>query len=314
MAIFSIALLMGCAATGAVSVGRNPLAGRPLYVEPGGAVANAIAAQPEDAEDLAAIAGTAQAHWFSGGDHTQVDVDRYVSAAAKVAATPTLVLYAIPHRDCEGGHSAGGVADAADYRAFVTAVRAGIDGRHAVVIIEPDSLVTADCLDPTQRTERITLLRETVAAFAADRETITYLDAGHSRWLSAPALAELLRAVGVSRIRGVSLNVSNFFTTLEERSYGEQLAAATGVHFVIDTSRNGAGPAPDSPDNWCNPPGRALGQRPEVLTSPTRGHLDALLWIKRPGESDGTCHPGDPGSGLWFNSYALDLIANARTS
>lgn len=175
MAIFSIALLMGCAAAGAVSVGRNPLAGRPLDVESGGAVANAMSEHPEDADDLAAIAGTAQAHWFSGGNQTQAEVDRYVSAATEATATPVLVRRR--------------VADATDYRAFVAAVQAGTGGRHAVVIIEPDSLVTADCLDQRQRTERIALLRETVTAFAVDRATIAYLDAGHPRWLSVPALA-----------------------------------------------------------------------------------------------------------------------------
>lgn len=53
------------------------------------------------------------------------------------------------------------------------------------------------------------------------------------------------------------------------------------------------------------------GPPPEVLTTPTRGHLDALLWSKRPGESDAR-HPGDPTSGLWFNAYARHLIANAH--
>jgi hypothetical protein len=31
--------------------------------------------------------------------------------------------------------------------------------------------------------------------------------------------------------------------------------------------------------------------------------------IKRPGESDGSCHTGDPAAGQWFNSYALRLVA-----
>lgn len=238
-----------------LAVGHNPLAGRPLYVEPGGAVADAISTYPEDADDLAVIGGTAQAHWFAGGNHTQAEVDRYVCAATAAAATPTLVLYAIPYRDGEGGHSAGGVADAADYGAFVAAVRTGIGGRHAVVIIEPDALVGVDGLDQSQRTERIALLGATVAAFAADRATIAYLDAGHSRWLSVPALAELLRAVGADRIRGVSLNVSNFGTTAEESSYGEQL---------VQPARSRAGPSPRGAHHLDPRPSRcpALDQAP----------------------------------------------------
>lgn len=61
--------------------------------------------------------------------------------------------------------------------------------------------------------------------------------------------------------RWFSLNVSNFYTTDEEIGYGEAISGLTnGSHYVIDTSRNGAGPAPDAPLNWCNPqrprPGR----------------------------------------------------------
>ena len=79
-----------------------------------------------------------------------------------------------------------------------------------------------------------------------------------------------------------------------------------GVHYIIDTSRNGLGPAPDGALNWCNPPGRALGARPTAVTA--GAHSDAYLWIKRPGESDGACHPGEPTSGLWFGSYAVGLV------
>jgi endoglucanase len=100
------------------------------------------------------------------------------------------------------------------------------------------------------------------------------------------------------------------------------------TRFVIDTSRNGRGPwnpatsgysFPD-PQDWCNPPGRGLGARPTLST----GHdlIDAYLWIKVPGESDGQCSRGlgsgdnvtdpiwgqvDPDAGLWFPEQALEL-------
>jgi len=37
--------------------------------------------------------------------------------------------------------------------------------------------------------------------------------------------------------------------------------------------------------------------------------LDALLWVKAPGESDGSCN-GDPAAGQWFQSYAETLVSN----
>ncbi|MGW1076116.1 glycoside hydrolase family 6 protein [Streptomyces sp. NPDC002537] len=55
---------------------------------------------------------------------------------------------------------------------------------------------------------------------------------------------------------------------------------------------------------WCNPPGRALGTPPTTATgSPL---IDAFLWIKRPGESDGACR-GAPPAGHWWADYALRL-------
>jgi endoglucanase len=102
-------------------------------------------------------------------------------------------------------------------------------------------------------------------------------------------------------------------------------------HFVIDTSRNGVGPWQATPEqlalgdvqDWCNPPDRGLGQRPTLNTG--NPLLDGRLWIKIPGESDGSCNRWeplgspdpvrgmvDPAAGLWFPEMALELTANAQ--
>lgn len=100
------------------------------------------------------------------------------------------------------------------------------------------------------------------------------------------------------------------------------------AHFVMDTSRNGQGPwTPPSgkysdPEVWCNPPGRGLGDRPTTNTG--YDLLDAKLWIKIPGESDGRCYRGtdgptdpergiiNPPAGAWFKEQAAELIALAN--
>jgi hypothetical protein len=72
--------------------------------------------------------------------------------------------------------------------------------------------------------------------------------------------------------------------TEDEIGYGEAISGLTnGSHYMIDASRYGAGPAPDSDVDWCNPSGRALGTPPTAATA--GAHADAYLWIKRPGES-----------------------------
>jgi len=105
-------------------------------------------------------------------------------------------------------------------------------------------------------------------------------------------------------------------------------ADAVLTHFVIDSSRNGQGPwTPPAgkytgdPQTWCNPPGRGLGTRPTAATGVAL--LDAYLWVKVPGESDGSCTRGtagptdpeygivDPAAGGWWPEQALTLVRNA---
>jgi cellulose 1,4-beta-cellobiosidase len=95
---------------------------------------------------------------------------------------------------------------------------------------------------------------------------------------------------------------------------------ASNIGMLIDTSRNGWGGAnrPAGPStaadlntridasridrrihkgNWCNPSGAGLGERPRA--APATG-IDAYVWIKPPGESDGssTAIPNDEGKGF----------------
>ena len=130
------------------------------------------------------------------------------------------------------------------------------------------------------------------------------------------------------------------------------------THFVIDTSRNGQGPLDASVyaaapynqpasaisglngGNWCNPYGAGLGLRPTANTGVAL--LDAYLWVKLPGESDGSCDIAggarawdfgaydiwpstidenhfdplwgmvDPAAGAWFPEQALQLAQKAN--
>ena len=137
-------------------------------------------------------------------------------------------------------------------------------------------------------------------------------------------------------------------------------SAVAATHFVIDTSRNGDGPnsmqqyanapynqpasviATLAGGNWCNPPDSGLGLKPTASTGVPL--LDAYLWVKTPGQSDGQCdaaggvrawdytaytQPGwpataagqalfdplwgidDPAAGAWFPQEALQLAQDA---
>ena len=171
-----------------------------------------------------------------------------------------LVAYNVPKRDC-GQHSSGGAASAAAYRDWIDRIAAGIGAAPAVVVLEPDALAGHGLPVADHRRERIQLLKEAVDRLSALPATSLYIDAGNPGWVPAARMARRLRAVGVGRARGFAVNVSAFETTERARAYGRAISRRTGrAHFVIDTSRNGAGPV--APGDWCNPSGRALGACP----------------------------------------------------
>jgi len=169
-------------------------------------------------------------------------------------------------------------------------------------------------------------------------------------------------------------NADDYSTwALTDAWYAQNLSAppTNPPHFVIDTSRNGQTHATnattdptyptESPGrmtlyaqapfnqaagtiatlaggDWCNPPGSGVGARPTARTGNTL--VDAFLWVKTVGESDGPCastggarawdfsvysKPGwpttaaeqavfdplwglnDPAAGTWFPEQALQL-------
>ncbi len=102
------------------------------------------------------------------------------------------------------------------------------------------------------------------------------------------------------------------------------------AHFVIDTGRNGNGPLKTAPyavapynqsasvisglqsGNWCNAFGAGAGLRPTANTG--QALLDAYLWVKTPGESDGSCDIAG-GARAWdFAAYnPWNLAADAQS-
>ena len=303
-----LAVALGCAADASAS--RDPFAGATFYVDPDSNASEQAdewrATRPADAAAMDRIAAQPHAEWFGDwirriGPAVNARVSRIVSAGD----LPVLVAYNIPHRDC-GGYSAGGARSARAYREWIHGFARGLGNRRAAVVLEPDALAGIDCLTRRQERRRLAMLEDAVRTLGRAGASV-YIDAGHSNWKAPGAMAVRLRKAGVRHARGFALNVSNFRFTETELRYGRRIGAALGgKHFVIDTSRNGLGPAPGA--EWCNPPGRALGA---AATAATGDRLaDAYFSIKPPGESDGSCR-GAPAAGEWFPEYALGLAQRA---
>ncbi len=300
--------------------GENPFAGAKWYVSE---YSNAVthmkmaerAGNAQDAALLRKIADYGGADWV--GDWTAYVGDwvrRQTTAITNAGALPLYVAYNLPNRDC-GQYSAGGAETGEAYKAWITDFARGINDRKAVVILEPDGLgLLEGCLSPEDQAARLELYQFAVETFNTLPHTYVYIDAGHSAWMPADVAAERLERAGVDKAQGFALNTSNYRATDELVAYGKEVSALVGgKHFVIDTSRNGNGPPtvddPKSEQSWCNPPGRALGSPPTTATAAPI--VDAYLWLKKPGESDGECN-GGPKAGEWWQEQALELARNAK--
>ncbi|MDI9891808.1 glycoside hydrolase family 6 protein [Rhodococcus sp. IEGM 1404] len=317
--VLVVALLIGIAVVGSLvtnlfqTLSARPPAVDTRIVTPDESKAAKAAAQEQsgspEADAAAWLAAQPTTYWLTPEIDPVDEVwDRIAHLAAEARdqdATVSIAVYGLPDRDC-GNHSAGGL-DPDAYREWTArigdALRNASDVRK-IVVLEPDSIALAPSCGSLE--DRAGYLRTAVDNIRGV-DTWIYLDGGHSAWHPATEMADLLRSTGLmGDVRGVALNVSNYQDTADEFAYAHQLSELLGgTHAIIDTSRNGAGPAGAE---WCNPAGRLVGAASGAYGD---GVVDTTLWIKPPGESDGECN-GGPVAGKWWPDAAVELTRESR--
>ena len=280
--------------------------------------------------------------------------------------TATIVVYNLPDRDCAASASNGelsGPNGLKEYYSYIDEVAGVLNAYKSILIaavIEPDSLPNVVTNQGQRRCSSEVLANyETGVAYAIEKlqaQNISlYLDMAHGGWLGwsgnrsgvAQVVARVLQRVGGSeKIRGFATNVANYSVlqfdynrpspwydqsnpARDELTYVQLLSqdlAAAGVssrHFIIDTSRNGAQNSRQSWGSWCNIANAAIGKFPQAEP---QSEIDAFVWIKPPGDSDGTsdssakrydymCSSSDsltpaPEAGAWFPDALLRLVRN----
>ncbi|NYD84777.1 glycoside hydrolase family 6 protein [Cellulomonas oligotrophica] len=167
--------------------------------------------------------------------------------------------------------------------------------------------------------------RSTRLGFASIDGFVT--NTANSTPLAEPFLTDPNQQVGGAPVRSSSFYEWNSdFGELAWTAHLHRLAVAEGfpasTGMLIDTSRNGwGGPARPTAAStstnlntfvnesridrrvhrgaWCNPLGAGIGELPRATPAgaPADAHLDAYVWIKPPGESDGASKeiPNDQG-------------------
>ncbi|KAF3936891.1 Exoglucanase-6A [Dactylella cylindrospora] len=229
------------------------------------------------------------------------------------------------------------------------------------IVLEPDSLPNIVTNLGVEKCQIAAPLYKQGIAYAIsqlqDKNFNLYIDIGHSNWLgwtgnlepTADLLAEVRQLAGqrTRRFRGYATNTSNYNaynSTIPDPIYGPgpdnaqwnewrfvtaltPFLEARGLphKFIVDQGRSGQQNIRLQGGHWCNIDDAGFGTRPTIKTNDC--NVDALVWIKPGGESDGTsdssaarfdenCVSPDafipsPEAGEWNNDYVEMLIKNA---
>jgi hypothetical protein len=208
----------------------------------------------------------------------------------------TIVVYGIPKKDCNAGYSTGGsVSNTADYKAFLSDLTTAVGDRKVLYVVEPDAVgllaeeggcgATAGYLDN---------LKVAVKALSANTNAKLYVDVGYwtlmydaQRSKVVTVIKELAQS---GTLKGITINTSNYRSMDQVTELCTNFQTAIGskdMSCIVDTSRNYNEP---TSKDWCNVMGAGIGYPPTSETNTAT--LDYFMWIKPPGESDGTCSDG----------------------
>jgi len=277
-----------------------------------------------------------------------------------------IIVYDLPDRDCAAAASNGefSIADngQANYFNYIDQIVAQIkpfpDVR-VVAIIEPDSLanlVTNLSVEKCANAQTTYLACVTYAIQQLNTlgNVYSYLDAGHAGWLGWPAnlspAAQLFSSLYTSAgspsfVRGLATDVANYNAlvaatpdpiTQGNPNYDESLyinalaplltSSGFPAHFIVDQGRSGVQNIRQQWGDWCNVKGAGFGTRPTTNTGFSA--IDAIVWAKPGGESDGTSNSSSPRfdyhcaladadqpapeAGTWFQEFFTTLVTSAN--
>ena len=135
---------------------------------------------------------------------------------------PILVVYSIPYRDL-GHHSKGGAESNREYLEFISEFCDAIGDRSPIVIYEPDAIPHMEEMGVVDGLKRLSLIKKSVDLLSRTN-SLVYLDIGHPTWLSVPKAVSYLRMCDIHKVRGFSINTSNYYATTTCYKYGKTIS------------------------------------------------------------------------------------------
>ncbi|KAH9082808.1 hypothetical protein LEN26_021104 [Aphanomyces euteiches] len=258
------------------------------------------------------------ATWYTDRSQDAKNQAKTVVGHCQSGDRPTVVVYGLPNKDCEGHQSSDGANKTPeDYAGFLHSLVDAVGDNDVIYIVEPDAVgLLAGGSSCANSFGYQANLIQAVSILGKNPRADLYVDIGY--WVlgnqNDDKIAKVLAKLDPSgkRLKGISINTSNFRSTAElVRLCNNFVSAAkktTGLSAtcVLDISRNFQGPDPSS--QWCNPKGRGIGAPPSVHPE-AYPLIDYFLWIKPPGESDGYCN-GGPNAGAFFVDGFVELWNN----
>ncbi|TMW55465.1 hypothetical protein Poli38472_010347 [Pythium oligandrum] len=287
--------LMMAAAVALVASLKGVVAEELCSVAPG-TYAQAKINYPEAAFAIAELEKHGIATWYTdregAGDY--VATAKQIVAQCPSSSRLSIVVYGLPDKDCEAGESRIGTRNknSGMYQEFVSQLQQAVGDRKVLYVVEPDAvglLASGGCATQLGYKENVATA---ISTLSKNPNADIYLDVGH--WmLSSPSdlsnVASIVRSLMTAgRIKGISINTSNYRSNSELSSLCGNFRNAmsgTDLKCIIDTSRNYNGPS--SQNEWCNYKGAGIGKVPTSDTGDA--NIAYYVWIKPPGESDGSC-------------------------
>lgn len=246
-------------------------------------------------------------------------VGEYIFDSALDEHIPVIVFYQRPDRDVKG-YRQGGLEKWSEYRAALSTLGGLLQSKDypSVVILEPGWLSevfydTTESDDPNilelvngtdpqeYRAFDNNKYSRLVNAFTefmgrVPSKTNVYVDVDSAYFHSIHgdrAMFFLNQSLFGRQFQGVAINTGDYFSKENNFAIGQKLSSTFGWRFVEDSSRNGGSFSERSLEQIeaCSfdPPGMLSGLNPQWLegTDEYDAGMDARLWLRVPGESDG---------------------------